>query len=46
LTGNVQHPGVAEDLHTYPPQIKGELRKLVDERGIVGYFAGLPATTR
>lgn len=46
LTGNVQHPRAAEDLHKYPPQIKGKLRKLVDERGIVGYFAGLPAKTR
>ncbi len=46
LTGNVQHPGAAEDLHKYPPQIKGELRRLVDERGIVGYFGGLPAMTR
>ncbi len=46
LTGNVQHPGAAEDLHKYPPAVKNELRKLVDERGIVGYFGGLPAMTR
>jgi hypothetical protein len=46
LTGNVQHPGAAEDLHKYPPAVKTELRKLVDERGIVGYFGGLPAMTR
>ncbi len=46
ITGNVQHPGAAEDLHKYPPAIKNELRKLVDERGIVGYVGGLPAMTR
>ena len=46
LTGNVQHPGAAEDLAKYPPEIKDELRRLVDERGIVGYFGGLPAMTR
>ncbi len=46
LTGNVQHPGAEEDLSKYPAAIKHELRKLVDERGIVGYFGGLPAMTR
>ena len=46
MTGNVQHPGAADDLHKYPPQIKVELRRLVDERGIVGYIGGLPAMTR
>jgi hypothetical protein len=46
ITGNVQHPGAAEDLESYPKEVKGELRKLVDERGIVGYLSGLPAMTR
>jgi secreted PhoX family phosphatase len=46
ITGNVQHPGAEEDLHKYPPAIKTELRKLIDERGIVGYIGGLPAMTR
>jgi secreted PhoX family phosphatase len=46
VTGNVQHPGAAEDLHKYPAEIKVELRRLVDERGIVGYIGGLPAMTR
>jgi secreted PhoX family phosphatase len=46
ITGNVQHPGAAEDLDSYPKEVKGELRKLVDERGIVGYLSGLPAMTR
>jgi secreted PhoX family phosphatase len=46
ITGNVQHPGAADDLHKYPPEIKHALRKLVDERGIVGYIGGLPAITR
>ena len=46
VTGNVQHPRAAEDLHKYPAEIKVELRRLVDERGIVGHFGDLPATTR
>ena len=46
VTGNVQHPGGAEDLHKYPAEIKVELRRLVDQRGIVGYIGGLPAMTR
>ncbi|MEJ2626775.1 MAG: DUF839 domain-containing protein [Pseudolabrys sp.] len=46
VTGNVQHPGAEEDLHKYPAEIKVELRRLVDERGIVGYMGGLPAMTR
>ncbi len=46
LTGNVQHPGAAHDLHKYPAAIKTELRRLVDERGIVGYIGGLPTMTR
>ena len=46
ITGNVQHPGARHDLHKYPPQIKVELRELIDERGIVGYIGGLPAMTR
>lgn len=46
ITGNIQHPGAAEDLASYPPEIKSELRKLVDQRGLVGYLGGLPAMTR
>jgi uncharacterized protein len=46
ITANVQHPGAAEDLHKYPPVIKVDLRRLIDERGIVGYFGGLPAMKR
>ena len=38
--------GMSEDLAAYPPEIKTELRKLVDQRGIVGYLGGLPAMTR
>jgi secreted PhoX family phosphatase len=46
ITGNIQHPGAAEDLSGYPDEIKIGLRELVDERGIVGYFGGLPGLTR
>jgi uncharacterized protein len=46
ITGNIQHPGAAEDLGAYPPEIKTGLRKLVDQRGLVGYLGGLPALTR
>ncbi|MDP2621382.1 MAG: hypothetical protein Q8P46_14625, partial [Hyphomicrobiales bacterium] len=43
ITGNVQHPGAADDLSGYPDEIKDGLRHMVDERGIVAYFGGLPA---
>jgi hypothetical protein len=46
VTGNVQHPGAADDLASYPAEINSTLRRLVDEHGIVGYFGGLPAMTR
>jgi uncharacterized protein len=46
ITGNVQHPGAADELGKYPPEIKGQLRRMVDERSIVGYFGGLPAMRR
>jgi hypothetical protein len=49
ITGNVQHPGAEEDLSAYRkdhPEVFLGLRKLIDERGIVGYFSGLPAMTR
>ncbi|HKF12913.1 MAG TPA: alkaline phosphatase PhoX [Xanthobacteraceae bacterium] len=49
ITGNVQHPGAEEDLSAYRkdhPDLFLGLRKLIDERGIVGYFNGLPAMTR
>jgi secreted PhoX family phosphatase len=40
---NIQHPGAANDLKPYPPEIKNELRQRVDQRGRVGYVGGLPA---
>jgi uncharacterized protein len=46
ITGNIQHPGAAEDLASYPPEIKTGLRNLVDQRGLVGYLGGLPAMMR
>jgi len=46
ITGNVQHPGAAKDLKDYPEEIGLDLRRFIDERGIVGYFGGLPAMTR
>jgi secreted PhoX family phosphatase len=46
ITGNIQHPGAAEDLASYPSEIKANLRRLIDERGVVGYFGGLPAMAR
>lgn len=46
ITANVQHPGAAEDLAKYPDAVKIDLRRKVDERGLVGYFDGLPALTR
>jgi uncharacterized protein len=49
ITGSVQHPGAEEDLGAYrkeQPELFLRLRKLVDQRGIVGYFGGLPAMTR
>ena len=46
ITGNIQHPGAAEDLASYPPEIKTGLRTLVDQRGLVGYLGGLPAMAR
>jgi len=44
ITGNVQHPGA--ELPPYPDKIDVDLRGLIDPRGIVGYFGGLPAMTR
>lgn len=46
ITANLQHPGAAEDLAAYPPEIRVDLRRLVDQRGIVGYFGGLPGMAR
>ena len=40
---NIQHPGAANDLKSYPPEIKNDLRQRVDQRGRVGYVGGLPA---
>jgi hypothetical protein len=46
ITANIQHPGAAEDLASYPPEIKAGLRNLVDQRGLVGYLGGLPGMMR
>ena len=46
ITANVQHPGAETDLRAYPSEIKNDLRRFVDERGIVGYIGGLPAMKR
>jgi secreted PhoX family phosphatase len=46
ITTNLQHPGTAEDLSQYPDEIKVALRHLVDERGALGYFSGLPGLSR
>lgn len=43
LMTNIQHPGAANDLKQYPPEIRSELRQAVDQRGRVGYIGGLPA---
>ena len=43
LMTNIQHPGAANDLKNYPPEIRVDLRKSVDQRGRVGYIGGLPA---
>ena len=40
---NVQHPGAANDLKSYPEEIREKLRHQVDKRGRVGYIGGLPA---
>ncbi|MFO1066978.1 MAG: DUF839 domain-containing protein [Geminicoccaceae bacterium] len=45
ITANIQHPGAAEDLKRYPDAIKIGLRRMVDERGAVGYLGGLPGVT-
>ena len=33
LMGNIQHPGAANDLKSYPETVKTDLRKQIDERG-------------
>lgn len=43
LMTNIQHPGAANDLKQYPPEIRDEMRRAVDQRGRVGYIGGLPA---
>ena len=40
---NIQHPGAANDLKQYPPEIQSTMRQAVDQRGRVGYVGGLPA---
>jgi secreted PhoX family phosphatase len=46
IMGNIQHPGSANDLRSYPDAIKVELRKKIDQRGSIGYLGGLPALPR
>lgn len=46
IVSNVQHPGAVEDLHHYPAEIRDELRRKLDPRGVVGYVHGLPAMHR
>lgn len=43
VMSNVQHPGAANDLKSYPAAIRETLRRQVDQRGRVGYIGGLPA---
>ena len=43
IMSNIQHPGAANDLKSYPPEIRNDLRQRVDQRGRVGYLGGLPA---
>lgn len=43
ILANVQHPGAAADLGKYPTEIKLDLRKKIDQRGIIGYLGGLPS---
>lgn len=43
VMSNVQHPGAANDLKSYPESIRETLRRRVDQRGRVGYIGGLPA---
>ena len=40
---NIQHPGAANDLKQYPPEIRSTMRQAVDQRGRVGYVGGLPS---
>lgn len=46
ITANIQHPGAAEDLAKYPEAIRVDLRSKIDQRGVVGYFGGLPGMRR
>ena len=46
IMGNIQHPGAANDLKSYPDAIKLDLRKRIDQRGSIGYLGGLPALGR
>lgn len=43
IMANIQHPGAANDLKQYPDAIRVDLRKRIDQRGHIGYLAGLPA---
>ncbi len=42
ILSNIQHPGAAEDLEKYPDEIRLEMRRKVDQRGVVGVLGGLP----
>ncbi len=46
IMANIQHPGAADDLEKYPDEIKVGLRRLVDQRGAVGYLGPMPAMSR
>lgn len=43
VMSNIQHPGAANDLKSYPETIRADLRRQVDQRGQVGYISGLPS---
>ena len=46
ITGNIQQPGAAADLTKYPEAIRVDLRSKIDQRGVVGFLAGLPGMRR
>ncbi len=46
IMANIQHPGGAGDLRRYPPEIRDDMRRMVDPRGAIGYLGGLPAIQR
>lgn len=38
IMANVQHPGADDDLSKYPPEIRQDMARRVDKRGMVGYI--------